>query len=227
MGGFVAGCDGSWRGLSLTMPLKQAALALGEVDEVAALAGAANTLIFSDSGVRLFNTDVGGLVDAVRRYHPERLRRVAILGSGATARSAVISARGLGARSVVVVARDPGKADPMAALAAKVDVELRVQPWDQPIPGADLVIAAVTAGAADSRADEIAEQGTVIFDAIYHPWPTPVAVAAQAHGRVVVSGLDLLVHQAVAQVELMTGLRPSAELLLSAGRAALRSRSSP
>ena len=46
LAGFVAGCGPDWRGLSMTMPLKEAALELGEVDELARLAGASNTLIF-------------------------------------------------------------------------------------------------------------------------------------------------------------------------------------
>ena len=63
----VEQCDPSWRGLSVTMPLKVAVLELGEVDSVAELAGAGNTLIFDDDARRVYNTDVGGLVWAVRR----------------------------------------------------------------------------------------------------------------------------------------------------------------
>jgi shikimate dehydrogenase len=95
---FVTGCTGNWRGLSLTMPLKSAALELGEVDPLARFAGSANTLIFDGLRRLLYNTDIGGLVWAVQQVRAARLLQVTILGSGATARSSVLSAAHLGAR---------------------------------------------------------------------------------------------------------------------------------
>ncbi|HLL61587.1 MAG TPA: shikimate dehydrogenase, partial [Propionibacteriaceae bacterium] len=83
---FVAGLDDSWRGLSLTMPLKEAVLGLGEVDPVARRAGGGNTLILDGPRRRVYNTDVPGLVWAVRRATAVALPRVTLLGSGATAR---------------------------------------------------------------------------------------------------------------------------------------------
>ncbi|HET9872113.1 MAG TPA: shikimate dehydrogenase [Propionibacteriaceae bacterium] len=219
--GFVAGLDGSWRGLSVTMPLKAAALELGEVDELAALVGAANTVIFDDDQTRVYNTDVGGLMSAVRGGGARRVDQVTILGAGATARASLVSAGRLGARHVVVVARSLEKAARLAELADALGVELDVAGWRTALPAADLLISTVVAGAADHRAEEIAASAAVVFDAIYDPWPTPLAQAAQAAGRTVLSGLDLLVGQAVLQVELMTGLQVSPELLMSAGRTAL------
>ncbi|MET1006998.1 MAG: shikimate dehydrogenase [Propionibacteriaceae bacterium] len=222
--GFVAGCDGSWRGLSLTMPLKVVALQLGEVDELAALVGAANTLVFTGSGPRVYNTDVGGLVAAVREAGVDEAERVTILGSGATARSSLVSAAQLGAATVSVVARDPAKADRLRPLAEALGVSFRTRPWSDDLPPADVVISTVTAGAADSRADEIAGSAPVIFDAIYDPWPTALAEAAERAGRTVINGLDLLVGQAVLQIELMTGGQVPAAVLLAAGRAELDAR---
>jgi shikimate dehydrogenase len=219
---FVARCDATWRGLSLTMPLKAVALELGQVDPIAALVGAANTLVFSDGGRQVYNTDVGGLVSALTRAGATNPRRVTILGSGATARSALVSASQLGATVVTLAARDLGKADRLRSLAQALGLELSVQHWDEQLPPADLVISTVTAGAADARAALIAASAPVIFDALYDPWPTPLARAAERAGRTVVNGLDLLVGQAIGQIELMTGLTIAAEVLLSAGRAALR-----
>jgi len=221
---FVAGCDRSWRGLSLTMPLKVAALQLGEVDRLAALVGAANTLVFDPDGRRVYNTDVGGLVSAVQRAVPDAPSRVTILGAGATARSSLVSAAQLGASTVTVVARDPAKADSLRPLAETLQLSLAVQRWDEDLAPADLVVSTVTAGAADDRAEQIAASAPAVFDAVYDPWPTPLAVAAEGAGRTVLNGLDLLVGQAVLQIELMTGHRVNAQLLLSAGREALRSR---
>lgn len=219
---FVAGCDASWRGLSLTMPLKVVALGLGRVDRLAALVGAANTLIFTDEGPWLHNTDVGGLVSAVQRSAGDVAATVTILGSGATARSSLVSASMLGADHVTVAARDPAKAELLRPLSRELDLTLAVQDWDATLPPADLVISTVTAGAADARADLIAASAPVIFDAIYDPWPTALATAAERAGRTVLNGLDLLVGQAVGQIELMTGRTVDAALLLAAGRTALR-----
>jgi shikimate dehydrogenase len=221
LAGFVAGLDPSWRGLSLTMPLKVVALELGEVDELAALVGAANTLVFDPDGNRVYNTDVGGLVSAVVGAGADRLDRVTILGAGATARSSLVSAARLGASQVHVVARSPAKAERLRPLADALGVRLGVAEWRDPLPAVDLVISTVTAGAADDRAEEIAASAAVVFDAIYDPWPTPLAQSAQAAGRTVLNGLDLLVGQAVLQVELMTGQRVSPAVLMSAGRTAL------
>jgi shikimate dehydrogenase len=218
---FVRGCDDSWRGLSLTMPLKVAALQLGAVDRLAELVGAANTLVFDGEGRQVHNTDVGGLVSAVQPVLAGKPRVVTILGAGATARSALVSAAELGAAEVIVVARDVGKAERLRPLADTVGLPLRTLGWDQALPTADLVVSTVVAGAADARAGEVAASAPVVFDAVYDPWPTALAVAAQQAGRAVVNGLDLLVGQAVLQIELMTGRRVDPGLLLAAGHKAL------
>jgi len=222
--GFVADRDPSWRGLSLTMPLKVVALQLGEVDELAALVGAANTLVFTAAGPRVYNTDVGGLVSALRGAGVQRAERVTILGSGATARSSLVSVARLGARAVSLVARDPAKAERLRPLAEALGVSLHARRWADALPHGDVVISTVTAGAADDRAAEVAASAPVIFDAIYDPWPTALAQAAELAGRTVVNGLDLLVGQAVLQIELMTGHQVSADVLLAAGRAELDAR---
>jgi shikimate dehydrogenase len=202
---FVAGLDDSWRGLSLTMPLKVAVLDLGEVDSVAREAGAGNTLIFDADRPRVYNTDVGGLAWAVRRARPSAVQRVTILGSGATARSALLSAVELGAREVAVLARAPATAQPLEALAASHDLSLTVCPWSAAVPASDLLISTVIAGAADGVAEIAGRSAPVVLDAIYAPWPTPLAAAAEAAGATVIGGLDLLVGQALLQIELMTG----------------------
>jgi shikimate dehydrogenase len=212
---FVAGLDSSWRGLSLTMPLKEAVLGLGEVDPVARRAGAGNTLIM-DGRRRVYNTDVAGLAWAVRRRTAGPVPRVTILGSGATARSAVVALTSLAAELVTIVARSPAKAEYLAALGRELGLRVRLQPWGSPLPPADLVLSAVTAGAADPMADEVAACARMVFDIVYEPWPTPLARAAGQAGRTVIGGLDLLVGQALHQIELMTGHSVPAEVLYAA-----------
>jgi len=169
LAGFVAGLDDHWRGLSVTMPLKVAVLDLGLVDEVAHLAGAGNTLIFDGDVRRVHNTDVGGLVSAVRRVSSGPARRVTILGTGATARSALLSAAQLGAEQVTVVGRSPARAAPLQGLGVRLDLDVGVQDWASPLPDADLVIATAVAGAADAIAPAVAASSPLIFDAIYDP----------------------------------------------------------
>lgn len=222
---FVARCDDRWRGLSLTMPLKSAALELGDVDPLARFAGAANTLIFEGLQRRLYNTDVGGLVWSVRQVSSADPVAVTLLGSGATARSALLSAAQLGARDITVVARRPEKAEQLVALGAAMQLAVRVLPWTAAMPTADLVISTVTSGALDSRAAAIADSAPLILDVVYQPWPTALALAAQQAGARLISGLDLLVGQALGQIELMTGRTVAAEVLYAAGREALASSS--
>ena len=213
---FVCGLDASWRGLSLTMPLKVAVLGLGEVDELAKLAGAGNTLILEGGERRVYNTDVGGLIWAVGQVAATPLQRVTILGTGATARAALLAVTQLGAQLVTVVARTPARAEALHALSEKLGVRLEISPWSARLPEADLVVSSVVSGAADGIGPAVAASAPLIVDIIYDPWPTVLALAAKHAGSTVVSGLDLLVGQALLQIELMTGQSVIPEVLYAA-----------
>ena len=230
LAGFVAGlddADGAWRGLSMTKPLKAAALALGEADEQVALSGAANTMIFTfatstrpGGRPRLHNTDIDGLTNALRAAGIDRVERAAILGAGGTTRAALVSLAALGAQEAQIFARRPDQIDELRPLAQRLGLGLTARRWAEDLSEADLLISTVTAAAAGTRSGQLNRVGAV-FDAVYDPWPTPLARAALAQRCTVISGLDLLAHQAVGQVELMTGLSVPVEVLLSAGRKAM------
>jgi shikimate dehydrogenase len=213
---FVHRLDATWRGLSLTMPLKVAVLQLGRVDQLARLAGAGNTLVLEGGDRWVYNTDVGGLIWAVRQVAVAPLPRVTILGTGATARSALLAASDLGAELVTVVARTPAKAVALTSLSDQLGVRLEVRPWSGGVPDADLVVSTVVSGAADGLAPAVACSAPLIVDSIYDPWPTALASAAGQAGCTVVSGLDLLIGQALLQIELMTGRVVAAEVLYTA-----------
>jgi len=213
---FVAGLDSSWRGLSLTMPLKIAVLELGQVDELAKLAGAANTLVLEGGERWVYNTDVGGLTWAVRQVTPTPFSRVTILGAGGTARAALIAATQLGAQQVTVVARTPSRAEVLRRVSDELGVMLEISPWTGQIPDSELVVSTVVSGAADSIAEAVAGSAPLIVDIIYDPWPTVLAAAAERAGCTVVNGLDLLVGQALLQIELMTGRSVSSDVLYAA-----------
>ena len=220
---FVARCDLTWRGLSLTMPLKLVALEVGRPDDLARLVGAANTLVFdhTSGGHRVTNTDVGGMVNAVRAVGVHEVSAATVLGAGGTARAALTSIARLGARRVTIVLRTLERAEPLKPLAAALDLDLVVQHWSMPLLAADLLVSTAVAGAADGLAEAAAATAPVVFDVIYDPWPTALAVAAERQGRVVLSGLDLLVHQAVLQFELFTGHLLDPAVMMAAGRKAL------
>jgi shikimate dehydrogenase len=213
---FVQGLNAAWRGLSLTMPLKVAVLELGQVDQLARLAGAGNTLVLEGGERWVYNTDVGGLIWAVGRVAVAPLPRVTILGTGATARSALLSASDLGAELVTVVARTPAKAAALTSLSEQLGLRLEVRPWSGAVPDADLVVSTVVSGAADSMAAAVARSAPLIVDIIYDRWPTALASAAERAGCIVVSGLDLLIGQALLQIELMTGRAIAADVLYAA-----------
>lgn len=213
---FVRGLDSSWRGLSLTMPLKVAVLELGDVDQLASLAGAGNTLILEGGSRTVHNTDVGGLTWAVGEVTTSPPQRVTILGAGATASAALIAASQLGAQQVTIVVRTPARAEPLRPLAVQLGVELDIRPWWARLPDADLAVSTVVSGAADTIAPSVVDTVPVIVDVIYDPWPTVLATTAEGAGCTVINGRDLLVGQALLQIELMTGHSVPADVLYAA-----------
>ena len=216
----VAGLGPEWAGLSLTMPLKEAALAVaGAVSPLAAALGAANTLVRrSDGSWFAENTDAGGMADALRgvlggapRPVDDEAGGVAVLGAGGTARAALWAARELGASTVTIYARRPEAVDELRRVAAALGLGLSHVDWVAAagLGSAALVISTVPKGVADPLAGAVRwRPGTVLFDALYDPWPTPLAASAAGAGCRIVSGLDLLLAQAVRQFELFTG-RPA------------------
>jgi shikimate dehydrogenase len=203
----LAGLGQEWAGLSLTMPLKREGLRLAaSVSSRAAAVGAANTLVPRDDGWFADNTDVLGIVDAVREVGGGRsFGSAAVLGAGGTAQAAVAALPSLGCSAAVVYVRDVSRAADLSLTASRVGVDLDVRPWSALSGGlsADLVVSTVPAP--DVLADISVAGDGVVMDALYQPWPTPFALNAEKAGSVVLSGLDLLLHQAVHQVTLMTG----------------------
>jgi shikimate dehydrogenase len=222
---FLAGLDATWRGLSLTMPLKREALPLAHrVTDTARAAGAANTLLLVGDEVHADNTDVPGAAAALRERYDGPVRTATVLGGGATAASTALALCALGAREVRLLVRAPERA---AATVALVEAHpdrpaVRVGSLaDHPVVG-DVVVSTVPASAQDAGLVARCGDVPVVFDAIYDPWPTPLAAAAV--GRVLVSGLDLLVHQAALQFREFTGLPAPLAAMRAAGEAALAAR---
>jgi shikimate dehydrogenase len=232
LAGYVASRGPEWAGLSLTMPLKRTVLPLlDHVDHLAAATGGANTVVFRPEGRYGYNTDVQGIVDALTEAGVPAPGSVTILGAGATACSALAAVGELGAAGADVVARDPSRAAGLLATAGRLGLKVRIRPWTDPGPAdatvPELLISTVPAGAADDYAERMRLTRKVppaVFDVVYHPWPTPLAQAAAAAASVVVSGYAMLLHQAAAQVELMTGKPAPLEAMRKAGELELTRR---
>jgi shikimate dehydrogenase len=212
----VAGLGPEWAGLSLTMPLKEVGLAVAaSASPVAIAVGAANTLVRRPDGAWYAdNTDVSGMVRVLTDARVSPAPSIAVLGAGGTARAVLAAAREFGATEVTVVTRRAEALDELAPAAAALGLRLTGLPWESAPDafGADAVISTVPKGVADPLAAAATwRPGTVLVDAIYDPWPTPLAEAAAAQGVRVASGLDLLLAQALSQFEQFTGVTPAPE----------------
>ncbi|MEU0218844.1 shikimate dehydrogenase [Streptomyces sp. NPDC006265] len=218
-----------WAGLSLTMPLKRAVIPLlDEISETAASVDAVNTVVRTEDGRRIGdNTDIPGIVAALRERGIERVDSAAILGAGATASSALAALSRICPGEIAVYVRSEARATEMRQWAERLGVAVRVADWadaEQALR-APLVISTTPAGVTDALARSVPERPEALFEVLYDPWPTDLAARWSACGGAVVSGLDLLVHQAVLQVEQMTGLSPAPlDAMRKAGERALAAR---
>ncbi|MFC8679691.1 shikimate dehydrogenase [Streptomyces griseorubiginosus] len=227
--GFVESLGPEWAGLSVTMPLKRAVIPLLDgISETAASVETVNTVLFTEDGRRLGdNTDIPGMVAALRERGIEQVDSAAILGAGATASSALAALARICTGEVVAYVRSEARAAEMRQWGERLDVEVRTADWADAAEAlrAPLVVATTPAGATDALAHAVPERPAALFDVLYDPWPTELAARWSMIGGAVVGGLDLLVHQAVLQVELMTGLGPApVEAMRKAGEHALAAR---
>ncbi|MFH9979639.1 shikimate dehydrogenase [Streptomyces sp. NPDC017179] len=226
---FFEGLGPEWAGLSLTMPLKRAVIPLLDgISDTAASVEAVNTVVFTEDGRRVGdNTDVPGMVAALREHGIEQVASAAILGAGATASSALAALARVCTGEVVAYVRSEARAAEMRQWGERLDVEVRTADWadaEQALT-APLVIATTPAGTTDALVGSVSERPATLFDVLYDPWPTPLAARWSMADGAVISGLDLLVHQAVLQVEQMTGRAPAPlHAMREAGEKALATR---
>ncbi|MBG6054270.1 shikimate dehydrogenase [Salinibacterium sp. CAN_S4] len=212
---YIGSRDSSWRGLSLTMPLKRDVLPLLDSrDELVDVVGAANTLLWTaDGSVRGFNTDVYGVERSFRDVGVDALALVHVLGAGATAASVIAGVARLGATEVQVLARTPAKAESLVALGRVLGVAVTVVPWGERLTGhPDAVISTVPGGESLPEFSLDVRSSALLFDVAYDPWPSDLARTWTDAGGAVISGLDLLVNQAVGQIRIFVAGDPAVEL---------------
>lgn len=232
---FLGSLDSDWVGLSLTMPLKEAVIPLlDEVSAVAARTHAVNTVVFEDrADGRItcgYNTDVAGiawaLVEGGVKADASVLagQSVALLGAGATTRSALVALGQLGVASVTVSARRTQAAHALAPFAQDAGLDLVIVPWERAdeLLLSDILVSTLPAHAADRLSLDVPNEPGVLLDVVYSPWPTDLAESWQSQGGTAIGGLAMLVGQAAEQVRLMTGQDAPIDAMLTAGRRALK-----
>ncbi|TFD25895.1 shikimate dehydrogenase [Cryobacterium lyxosi] len=212
---FLSKLEPEWRGLSLTMPLKQEVLPfIDDCDRVAQLTGSVNTVLLrrvkGRGTLSGFNTDVAGLVRALAESGVTQATHVTLLGAGATASSALMAAAELGAEFVTVLMRDARKAQPLVELGRTLGVVVDLQDFSGVSRvDSDVVISTLPGGTVlPSLLPLELRERAVLFDVAYSPWPSGVATSWQAAGGTVVNGLGMLLHQALIQVRVFVTADP-------------------
>lgn len=235
LGAFIAGLDPQCRGLSVTMPCKQAVMPLMDVvDPLAAAVGAVNTVVPGAGVLTGFNTDVHGITTAIAEARAARglgpARSACVLGARATASSALAALGALGVTRTTVVARRFSGPGSVVAAAARMGVGI-----DQVLIGdtarasaalaADIVVSTLPAGAADPLAALVRPGGhQCLLDVVYAPRDTALRRAFEAGGAVIAEGAEMLIHQGAQQVRLMTGRDPDTGVMRAALEAEVASR---
>jgi shikimate dehydrogenase len=192
-------------GLSLTMPVKEPILALvSDRDPVVEILGVANTVYWSGGTPRLGNTDPWGVMGALGD-HALAPQRPVILGAGATARAVGYGLFLMGVSGVDLVVRNVERASGCATVLRSLGLDVQIIEMSAiPLPGEwDLVVSTLPGGLRQEVpfSDELLQKAS-LFDVSYHPWPSEMATRWAVSPCAVVSGMWMLVHQALRQVRL-------------------------
>jgi shikimate dehydrogenase len=213
-----------FRGVNVTIPHKQAALALAdEASDAARQIGAANMLTFENGRIHADNTDAPGFLDALPEGVSLRGARALVLGAGGSARAVVWALVGAGAAEVRVWNRTPARARALASELGAVAVEAAT--------GADLLVNCTSVGLGDPGCkeapgfkelpvspDSLGEFACVV-DLVYRPGGTELLREARERGTSVVDGLEILVHQGALSYEAWTGRAPDLAAMSQAAQA--------
>lgn len=215
LAGFLAARGPEWLGFSVTMPLKEEAHRIAAtLDPIARVSGVVNTLARrADGGWDGFNTDVPGLAAAIASAGLDATRTV-ILGTGATAVSAVLAAQRLGAEQVWVAGRNAAAAQGIAARLEGHGQVVVCTPADPALERARATLVISTLPGPAGRELPVPQGLTAVplFDVAYDPWPSPLASRWRAVGGSAFPGTEMLIEQAIVQIRIFSNGSPEAEL---------------
>ena len=221
-----------WLGFNCSIPHKQAIIEyLDELAPSARIIGAVNTVINKDGHLTGENTDGQGFVESLRTVADPAGKQFVIFGAGGAARAIAVESALAGARSITVVNRTVDRGEELASLVdSKTPASARFEPWTPnfTIPaGTDIVINATSIGFhpnADQTLDvNIASlaPGMVVADVVANPPMTRWLTAAEAAGCTPLTGLGMLVNQALVNARLWTGQTLNAAVMHTALEQAL------
>jgi shikimate dehydrogenase len=201
-------------GANITVPHKEAALALSEPDDRARAVGAANTLWYDDDTLRSTNTDVEGFLanlDVAAPGWDRGLETAVVLGAGGGARAVVFALLQREVGRVYVINRTRDRAQ---ALKKKFGARVHLAGWNETtglLGGAGILVNTTTLGMVGQPPLEInlrCPASLVVADLVYAPLETRLLASARARGLRTADGLGMLLHQAVRGFQLWFGVRP-------------------
>lgn len=202
---FLASSAANFAGLSVTMPLKTLAFDLSiQQDEYATQARAVNTLIPTAAGWVGANTDVPGARSALLSQGISSGIDVTLIGSGATARSILLSLQSFAPASVTIVARNAQAVSDLQGQFESLEIQfLPLDAFKKFSGSLNHLLVNTLPDSVELQIDLLGKTG-LLFDVNYAPWPTQLS--SQVASWKVIGGLDFLTHQAILQVSKMTGL---------------------
>lgn len=197
-------------GFSVTMPLKENAFQFATThDTFSELTGAANTLVKIDSIWNAFNTDIFGIVQAISLNSSSIITSALILGSGATAKSALVALAQISPTAEVKIwARNKAAREGLIDFGKSIGLNISLARFiGVAIKKTDLTISTLPGGATDDLATKLAKRKALkprglLLDVAYDPWPSKLATFWTSRSQPVVSGLEMLLWQAVAQIRI-------------------------
>lgn len=224
-------------GFNVTIPHKQAILPLlSEISSVAKVVGAVNTVWRTESGWSGTNTDVEGFIAPLQAYNRDWSQAIPlILGHGGAARAVVVGCAQLGCAELHIVGRNVQKLSQFQQswVNAPLPITLNIHRWEelpQLLPQADLVVNTTPVGMhpyveqspLDTAAMQLLRKDAIAYDLIYTPNPTQFLQQAKQQGAIAIDGLEMLVHQGAAALQIWSGQTPPVDIMRQALRQHLR-----
>ena len=217
---FVETDGAEFAGFSLTMPLKEDAFSFADVtDDISKSTKSSNTLVRLQDQWHAFNTDVFGITQAISQVGSANMTVSLIIGSGATATSAMVAISKLAPKSTVqVFARNKETRKQLIAFGRALGLQVKIaRRLSTAAKRAQLTISTLPGGAIDKAATRLNSSrffkpAGILLDVSYHPWPSSLAEVWLQNNQKVVSGLEMLIWQAVAQIRIFRSGDPTLEL---------------
>lgn len=201
-----------YKGINVTVPHKEAAFRLADVsDAVSSAAKATNTLVFKDSKIYGYNTDVYGFKQSLVATFPNyKKEKAVLLGAGGAARGVLLALTELGFDEIIITNRSHEKADALAK-----EFGQKAAPWEEKhlhLGGANLLVNSTSLGLGGKEDLAINLENlplsAIVYDIVYKPLETGLIRLAKSRGNPVMNGLKMLAYQAVPGFEMWFGQRP-------------------